>query len=272
MKLKALNFWTWLKSHPTALINMVGIAIIIFGIFGVVVYKSTQSIDVLSEWDIAISTPGEKRTIDGKEYAVYNPGDSMIFTSTSTKIRNAEGTTTRMIICDATSKFKEREIQLDTLVAGRPIGKNPSRENAIIIPDVTQFQGLPRYCRLVIDIIYKDVEGTNRDWNEHAETEKFIVEETALTTKQLLEKIQNLEKQIIDLRSQLPANDGEVSSADAAGTPLATPAPARSEASSTTGSAAPQENTTVANAASADDRSDLARLPVVGGLFDALGL
>lgn len=274
MKLKALNLWTWFKAHPTALINLIGIAIIIFGIFGYVVYKATQPIDVLSDWKIAVSQPTQKRVIDGKEVPIFNPGDSLIFTSKSVKLLSAKGTTSRMIVCDATPDFKEREIQLDTLVAARPPGVTPVRENAIVVPDVTQFQGLPRWCRLVIDVVYEDVDNTGRTWTEHAETEKFIVEEAVLNMKQLLEKIQTLEKEIVDLKSQLPDNGSEVSGVSAVVNPQPAPAsggtPAPSQPQTNTGTTGGQvaQNPTPP----ADDRSALGRLPLVGGLLDQLGL
>lgn len=205
MRLKALNFWTWLKTHPIAFFNVLAVLALLIGSVGYFVYLSTKKIDVLSSWSIGITEAREFRdvVVDGVNYEhipVYHPGDSLLFTSESNKTEAANGNTSRMIVCIQTGGFKEREIQLDTLPAVRAVGKSPKRANAIFVPDVTQFEGLPRLCKLVIDIGYDNVV-LWRDASEHAETNLFLVEEEELTAADARRLINELEEKIKQLET-----------------------------------------------------------------------
>lgn len=235
MKLKFKEWWGWAVHRPTVLVNVIGLLIIIVGGGAYIVYQSVRPVDVLKDWEIAISSAPEYRMINGVRTAIYHPGDSLVFTSKSTKVENSEGTASRMIVCEAVGELKAREIQLDTLPATRPAGQNPERENAIVVPDVAQFAGLPRTCYLVIDIAYSNV-ALWRGHNEHAQTEPFIVEEAVLNPVAIRKQIQELNDKIDLLEAQLstaegstppgrPTTVGGASSEEAAAQP-ATPAPA----------------------------------------------
>ena len=218
MKLKFREWWNWATQRPTVLINLIGILIIVLGTIGYFIYQQTRSIDVLTGWEIHTSAPTQTREIDGKVVSVYNPGESLVFTSKSTKLTEATGTTTRTIVCEATATQPEREIQLDTLPATRPVGESPKRENAITVPDVSQFTELPRWCKLVIDITYTSVSGTGRSWSEHAETERFLVEEATLNPTAIRELIKTLTERIDELEKKLPENEGSISTPPAGST------------------------------------------------------
>lgn len=268
--MRSFKVWVeWARHRPTVIINLIGISILVFGVIGWFVYQQNRSIDVLSNWTIELSSPKETREIDGKMVAVYHPNESLVFASKSTKLIEAEGVTTRMIVCEATETQAAREIQLDTIPATRPVGNSPKRENAVTVPDVAQFAGLPRWCKLVIDVTYRDVAGTGRTHQEHAETDRFLVEEAKLDTEGLLLKIQSLQDQIEELKAQLPTNGGDATSVQ--DTPN-NPTPRQSTTNNSTTNNTTNNNNTTTTPPPADDRSELGRLPVVGRLFDALGL
>ena len=190
----------WLLRNPIALINVIFIILIAIGFFRLM----TQEIDVLAEWDVNIVEAREYRNVtindEKQSVPVFNPGDILLLISKSTKLVNANGSTARVIICAATETRPEIEIHLDSFPANRAAGKIPVRQNAIIIPDVTQFDGLPRTCRLTLDIAYSDVI-LWRDHNERAETSYFIVEEKILNNDSVLEKIKEIESQINRLKN-----------------------------------------------------------------------
>lgn len=204
MRTQIKMWWRWASARPTVIINLVGLAVIIIGGGAYLTYQSFRPLDVLRDWHIAISSPQAFKTVDGKRLPVYHPGESLVFTSTSVKLIDVTGLTSRMIVCDATDKLKEREIQLDTSPATRPAGYNPARENAVVVPDVTQFAGLPRTCRLVIDIAYENV-ALGRGYNEHAQTGDFIVEEEPLDAASIRRQISDLNARIKDLEKKLSA-------------------------------------------------------------------
>lgn len=259
-----VSIWLhWLIHRPIALINLVGIVVIICGGIGLIVYQANRSIDVLTDWTISISNAHEYQTVDGKQYAVYHPTDSFVFKSQSKKLLDTPGTASRVIVCEATGTEPAREIQLDNLPAVRPAGDNPPRDNAITIPDVSKFAKLPRTCRLVIDVTYTNVEGTGRSHNEHAETEPFIVEEQKLDAKALNDEIDALKQQLLLLQSQaiVDSNNGS-STSPAAKTPATTTAP--------TPTPTPQPTAPITPTAPAP--SFLDQIPVLGGLFKAIGL
>lgn len=206
MKANFKAWWGWAKSRPTVLVNIIGILVIIFGFGGYLIFQANRELDVLKDWEIAV-VPTETREVDGNTVAVYHPGDSLIFTSTSVKLTDAKGTTSRLIVCEATETQARREIQIDTLVAARPPGVNARAENAVTLPDVTQYQGLPRWCILTIDIVYENVLGTGRSHTEHAETEPFLVEENILNSVEIRRQIRDLNSKISELEARLPADD-----------------------------------------------------------------
>lgn len=271
--MRSFSTWLhWAKHRPTVIINLIGISILVFGAIGWFVYQQNRSIDVLKDWEIAVSSPKETREVDGVTVAVYHPNESLVFTSKSVKLIDAEGVTTRTIVCEETATQSAREIQLDTIPATRPVGSVPKRENAITVPDVAQFAGLPRWCKLVIDVTYRDVSGTGRTQTEHAETERFLVEEAKLDTEGLLLKIQSLQDQIEELKAQLPSNGGSATSVEDTPTAPTSSTPTTSSNGGSSASAPATLPSTPAPQPPVDDRSALGRLPLVGGLLDAIGL
>ena len=223
MRFKAQTVSRWLRRHPVAIIN-IGFILAAVGLFIFLLYKP---IDVLVDWKIEITDVKTYR--DGK--AVYNPGDTLIFKSSSKKLVSTEGVTSRSIICEATATQQAREIQLDTLVAARPAGKNPSRDNAITLPDITQFDGLPRNCYLSFDVCYKDVI-LWRDYCEHNQTPAFIVEEEVLDANKLKQQIEELTAKIKSLQDQLIALGTAANSNGSSGSLSQTPQDQRVSVSS----------------------------------------
>jgi hypothetical protein len=215
MKMKFQWWMTVLRQHPRAAINIAAVVVALLVLIGGLLYAAFRPIDVLKDWKIEIASAREYRDvmIDGKKVnvPVYNPGDSLLFTSTSEKLENADGTTYRYIVCIPTGSFKEKEILIDTQPAVRPIGKSPKRENFIPIPSVSQFAGLPRLCKLVIDIGYDSV-SLQRDWNEHAETGLFLVEEQELDADEARKLINELQKKIEQLEAIAARTGAPVSS------------------------------------------------------------
>lgn len=202
----------WIKKRPVTVLNIA----FIFFIVALFSFQLFRPMDVLDDWTISLSQPRSYRVVDGRRMAVYNPGGSLIFESKSTKLINAKGTTSRMIVCEATDTQDEREIQLDTLTAAKSLGVNPPRENAVTVPDVNQFNGLPRICRLVIDITYERVY-LWRNHSEHAESEPFLVEEAQLTPQEVQEQIESLNQRIKELERQ-----GKITATPSNGTPTNT--------------------------------------------------
>lgn len=187
----------WLLKRPIALLNVLFVVIIGALFF----YQLVRHIDVLENWHIELAPVKEYRVIDGRRLAVYHPNESMIFTSTSRKVSKAEGRISRTLICEPTQELEEREILLDIIPATKDIGFNPQRASSIILPDVVQFNRLPRVCKLSIDITYTNV-ALWRNHTEHAETEHFIVEEVKLSPRELKDEIERLKQRIQDLESQ----------------------------------------------------------------------
>lgn len=201
MNHKVVTWFNWVKHRPVAIINITGIAIIIFGLGGYLLYESVRPLDVLVDFSISVSMPKETRIVDGIQYAIYHPGDSFVFTSKATKLIDITGNASRMIVCEETSTQRRREIQLDNIAAVRPSGKLTPSDNAVVIPDVTQFEKLPRYCRLVINVTYDNI-SLNRSLSEHAETETFIVEDLVFDAKSLSDQISKLKLQLQELEAQ----------------------------------------------------------------------
>lgn len=197
MKQRLFNTWEWLKKRPIAMLNLIGLIIIIIGGSITLTVLMTQEIDVLEDWTVQTS----KKSKAG-QLPVYNPGGTLEFVSTSRKVRSAEGTTTRVFDCDATSGMSAREISLSPVPANRAPGYNPPRENVIIVPAVNEFNKLPRTCRVVFNICYKDVV-LWRDHCESARTNNFLVEEEKLNANQLRIQIEELNTRIQLLESQL---------------------------------------------------------------------
>lgn len=193
------NWLGWVANRPTVIINLCFLVVIAIVFF----YLLNKPINVLSGWTVELSSVENYRVVNGARMAVYNPGDTLLFTSKSTKLIDAGGTTTRTIVCDATSTADPIEIQLDTLPAGRPVGESPKRDNALDIPDVKKFKELPRICRIVFDITYPNVI-LWRDGQEHAETERFLVEESQLTPEKVKALIDELNAKIDQLENMRP--------------------------------------------------------------------
>jgi len=192
MKLKLIGWWAWVTHRPLVLINLSFILIILGGF----IYLMNKPIDVLVDWKIEIT---DVKNYNGDK-PVFNPGDTLVFQSQSTKLINATGTSIRTIICEATGGRDAREIQLDSIPATRPNGVNPPRDNAIVIPDVTQFDGLPRDCYLNFDVCYTDV----ILWRDHCErnrTVTFTVEEASLDPATVRQQVEALEEKIRQLES-----------------------------------------------------------------------
>lgn len=248
MKLKFQEWWRWATTRPTVLVNVIGILIIVVGFVSYFIYQQTRDLDVLKDWNIS-TVPTETRQIDGVPVAVYHPGDSLIFTSNSVKLTDAKGTTSRMIVCEATENQARREIQLDALPAVRPPGVNGPAENAIVLPDVSQYQGLPRWCVLSIDIVYDNVYNTGRSWSEHAQTTPFIVEENALNPTEIRKQIKELTDKITELEGKLPT--GTTSSSTTVTNPVNPP---RTTTNNTTTNNTTTNNNTTTTPPPAEDR------------------
>ena len=187
MKINVRKGWQWVSHRPLVLINL-SFLIVILGLF---IYLMNKPIDVLENWQVEIT---DVKNYDGDK-PVFNPGDTLVFQSKSVKLINATGTSIRTIICEASSGRDAREIQLDSIPATRPTGVNPPRDNAIVIPDVTQFDGLPRDCYLNFDVCYTDV----ILWRDHCESNRtvtFTVEEAALDPEDVKRQIEDLQKKI----------------------------------------------------------------------------
>lgn len=195
------NLILWLRKHPTIILNL----IFLLAAASIFLFQLIRPIDVLQDWKLELAPAREYRVIDGRRLAVFNPNESMIFTSTSRKVASASGNTTRSLICEPTQDQDEREILLDILPATKDIGFNPERASSIILPDVVQFNRLPRICKLTIDITYVNV-SLWRNHSEHAETEPFIVEELQLTAQEIRDQLQKL----YELIDQLEAHQREL--------------------------------------------------------------
>lgn len=177
------------------IINVLFIVAIIIGF----IELTTRPIDVLQDWKMTL-TEVEERNKQG--LAVYNPGDTLLFTSTSKKLVDAEGIISRSIVCKTEGSVNMIDIRLDTLPAAKPSGVNKPSSNAIFVPDVARFNGLPRECHLSIDVCYKDVI-LWRDHCEHAQTEEFLVQEQSLGANELREEIKLLRLKIEELEHKL---------------------------------------------------------------------
>lgn len=228
IKLKLAGWYGWVKHRPLVIINL----FFVFVILGIFVYLMNRPLDVLQNWRVELV---DVVNVSESGKAVYNPGDTLVFRSSSTKLSDAEGVTTRMIVCEATGSRGIREIQLDTLPATRPSGVNEPRDNAITIPDVTQFDGLPRDCYLSFDVCYKDVI-LWRDHCEHAQTPVFTVEEGHLDDKEIRDQIESLRNQIKALEESL-----------ATGTPYVAPTASTTTPKTTTNNTTTTNNSTTTN-------------------------
>lgn len=263
MKERFISWLHWLRKRPIAIINLVGIIIIVLGGAGTFLYLLNKPIDVLENWTVSTT----KKEVDGK-LPSYTPGGTLEFVSTSTKLISAEGTTTRIFDCDATSSATAREIALTPAPANRAPGYNAPKENSIIVPAVNEFNGLPRTCRVVFNVCYQNVV-LWRDHCETARTNDFLVEEMGINPAEIRQQIDELNERIRQLEAQLVASGNEQQ-------PVASTAPPQAAAQAPTATQPAPSNPSVnqpnAPATPADDRSALGRLPLVGGLFDSLGL
>lgn len=191
-------FLVALKGKPLAILN----SVFLLMIAGIFLYLVTTPINVLDNWTIKTVQQSENG-----ELPVFNPNTSLIFNSESVKISSAKGDATRYLECRDNSG-RTVSVQLDVVPVGRPAGNQPPQDNSIIVPDTTQFDGLPKMCRLVIDIFYSNVV-LWRDHTEHAESNWFIVDEPSLTREEILKRIIELETQIEELKGmQLQSSPG----------------------------------------------------------------
>jgi len=227
MRLKLIGWWNWITHRPLVLLNIAFVAVILGGLF----YLSVKPIDVLTDWKIELT---DVKMYDGDK-PVYNPGDTLVFQSGSVKHYNATGTSIRTIICEATNGRDAREIQLDSIPATRPQGSNPPRDNAIVIPDVTQFDGLPRDCYLNFDVCYTDVI-LWRDSCERNRTVTFTVQEAVVKPEDVKRQIEDLQKKIDLLESGTGVD-----------TTTSTPAPVTNNNTSRTTTPAPVTNNSTTN-------------------------
>lgn len=248
----------WGYKNRYLLLNILFILAIGIGFISLI----TRNIDVLQDWTVTVKqVHGTKNGLP-----IYNPGDSLVFVSTSTKVADASGTTTRMIVCDATERQKAREIQLDTLPATRPPGKNPPRENAIVVPDVSQFNGLPRTCSLHIDICYDNVI-LWRDHCEHAQSNKFLVEESKLDADAIKKNIEDLRNRVKELERMLVVAQSSQPTVENTPTKEDTTVSTREQGTKTDTSDQTDDETP-----NQDDEGLLYQIPIVGGLIKGVGL
>ncbi len=218
----------WLSRRPTTVLSL----LFLLMIATLFVYQLVRPLDVLEDWRIELTPAKEYKVVDGRRLAVFHPNESLIFTSTSEKVSHANGNTSRTLVCEATTDQEEREILLDVIPAVKEPGFAPERASSIILPDVVQFNRLPRICRLVIDITYTNV-SLWRNHSEHAETEPFIVEELQLTPQQMRDEIEKLKLLILELEKRLenqpltatPPNNSEIPTPQTESQPGATPKP-----------------------------------------------
>lgn len=193
----------WVGKKPIALINLFGLTVIIVGGGSVFYHLLTKPIDVLQDWEISTTL----QPINGN-LPIYSPGGTLEFVSASNKLTSAEGVTTRVFDCDAIDTAQAREIQLPPLPANRAPGFNAPRENAIVVPAVNEFNGLPRTCRLIINVCYQDV----ILWRDHCETARsndFLVAEKKINAEEIRRQIDDLNKRIEQLEAQLIAESSQ---------------------------------------------------------------
>lgn len=182
----------WLSKRPRAVLN---VGFILF-IVGLAIWLMVRPLDVLQDWTLSTTSDEQQNGMP-----VFYPGETMEFTSKSRKVADTTGTTNRVFDCDASGPAQAREIALDKLIANRPAGYNPPKENSITVPDVVQFNGLPRTCRLVITINYEIFPG--RNVIESASTNDFIVKERELDSTEIKRQIDQLNQRIDELEKQL---------------------------------------------------------------------
>lgn len=258
----AIRTGVWAKTHPTMVINIIGLAMLFGLILGMFIYLVNKPIDVLKDWTIQTTLQPAK----GKP--VYHPNESLEFISKSTKLVSADGITTRILDCDAVGTAGAREIQLDQLLANRAPGEMASRENSIIVPDVVKFNGLPRVCRLVINVCYNNV----ILWRDHCETahsNDFIIEESKLDPVKVQEQIKGLQNQIKDLEEKLVSMRNEPNVTNN----VTYVSPQEEESTPTPQAAAPQTNNPPANPEPTPAKNFIQRaLDNVSGLLKKWGL
>ena len=261
MRLKLIGWWNWVTHRPLVLLNMAFVLLILGGL----VYLSVKPIDVLQNWNIELT---DVKSYNGDK-AIYNPGDTLVFKSSSTKLYNATGTTIRTIVCEASSGRNAREIQLDSIAATRPLGVNPPRDNAVIIPDVTQFDGLPRDCYLNFDVCYTDV----ILWRDHCETNRtatFTVQEAVIKPEDVKKQIEELQKKIELLENGTGVDTTTTGSAPVTNNNTnvsrSTPTPAPTTNNTTTNNST-TNNTTTPPPAQEDTGVISSILKFVNGLF-----
>lgn len=197
------NRWLrWLSSRPVAMISF----IMLMMLTGLVTYQLIRPLDVVSDWTITIIDPVETRKVGNRTLPVFRPNDTLLIRSTSHKLMDIGGNATRSLICEETDTNYEHEIFLDALPVNRKSGPTPFRDTAIILPDVAQYDGLPRICKLHVSIVYKNV-ALFRNHIEEQSSSSFIIEEFKLDRKQIREKVLELNSRIERLKGELERMD-----------------------------------------------------------------
>ena len=188
----------WLSSRPVAMLSF----IMLMTLTGLVGYQLFRPLDVLTDWDITIIDPVETRKVGDRTLPVFRPNDTLLIRSTSHKLMDTSGTATRSLICEENDINYEHEIFLDASPVGRKPGATPFRDNAIILPDVAQYDGLPRVCKLHVSIVYRNV-ALFRHHTEEQSSPSFIIEEFKLDREQIAEKVLELSSRIEQLKDEL---------------------------------------------------------------------
>ncbi len=263
MKAKLKAFWTWAVARPTVLVNIVGLAIIIFGAATYIIYNSVRPIDVLVDWTVKTT----KQPVDGS-MPRYNPGGTLEYISSSNKLVPAQGTLVRTFKCDAIPGMAgPRDIRLPASPVSRSPGVSDPTEVSVLVPAIIEFNGLPRTCFLRIEVCYPNVVL----WRTHcevADSNKFIVEEASLNQGEIRKQIDDLNKRIEELEAQLIDQN-------TSNTTTVTPQSQQRTATNNTTNNTTTNNTTNNNVATdvpEDKPSALSRIPIIGPILGGLGL
>lgn len=122
------------------------------------VFVSIAPADVLKDWNIKTNKTS------------YMSGETLSFTSTSTKLRKADGVAYRAIECDRPGD-KTVAYSIDSVEIGRSPGYS-SKPAEIIVP--TRITNRPTTCRLIISVDYRLY--FFRHTVEYAASNDFIVQ------------------------------------------------------------------------------------------------
>lgn len=263
MRNKFKAFWSWAVQRPTVLVNIIGLAIIIFGLAAYIIYNSVRPIDVLVDWTVKTT----KQPVDGS-LPRYNPGGTLEYISSGNKLVPVQGTLVRTFKCDAIPGVAwPRDIRLLASPASRSPGVSNPTEVSVLVPAIIEFNGLPRTCFLRIEVCYQNVVL----WRTHcevADSNKFIVEEASLNQSEIRKQIDDLNKRIEELEAQLIDQN-------TSNTTTVTPQSQQRTTTNNTTNNTTTNNTTNNNVATdvpEDKPSALSRIPIIGPILGGLGL